>query len=616
MHRRRAFVLLLLAALPACRAPRSTTATVDGATAAAASTPSIAWQPWSEAAFAAARSDQRLVLLDLGAEWCHWCHVMERTTYADAGVRDVLARHFVAIAADADQRLDLAARYQDWGWPATIVFDATGRELWKNRGYVPPARMREVLQRLAADPQPFGDAGTMPPTSGTAPGSGLTVAATAELQDRLEALWDEQHAGFGFVHKYLDLAGAEWLLARARGGDTTARRRLLRWLDAERRLHDPVWGGAFQYSHGGVWTNPHFEKVMERQLADLRGYSLAFGAFGRDTDLAAARDVARFLLRMLRAPEGAFFASQDADLVPGQHGADYFALPDAERRARGLPRIERELWSRENGQAIAGLCALLATAPDPTLQTAATGAAEWIVAHRRRPDGTFAHGEHDVGGPFLADSLAMAGAAIALAEVTTEPRWLQLAVTTLHAIEGTFGDGVPTGFAVAVGDGILPPIVDRTENVQLARLANRVHHAAGDARCRRIAERAFAHVTAEVVRLAPGLPAALLLAADELATEPAHIVVVGDDDDPEAQALHAAALRAAPDHRVIEWIAPGAMTRRGETYPAGEHARAYVCRDGSCSAPIEQALALRLALGAVDAEAGTGDAPAASRSSR
>lgn len=586
MHRCTASVPLLLAVLAACRAPQT------GAVASP-----IAWQPWSAAAFATARSEHRLVLLDLGAEWCHWCHVMERTTYADTGVRDVLARHFVAIAADADQRLDLAARYQDWGWPATIVFGADGRELWKNRGYVPADRLQEVLQRLVDAPQPLAEEPAPPPATAAA---GLRAATAAELQDRMRALWDEQHAGFGFVHKYLDLAGAEWLLAQARAGDTTSRTRLLRLLDAERALIDPVWGGACQYSHGGVWTNPHFEKVMERQLADLRGYSLAYGAFGREADLAAARDVARYLRTMLRAPDGAFFASQDADLVPGEHGAEYFALPDAARRARGLPRIERSRWSRENGQAIAGLCALQAVAPEPALLAAAREAAAWIVTHRRRADGTFAHGDHDVGGPFLADSLAMAAAAAALGEVTNEPQWLDLAVATLHAIDATFA-AATGGFAAAVGDGILPPLVDRAENVQLTRLANRVHHATGDARCRAIAERAFAHVATDAVALAPGLPAALLLAAGELAVAPVHVVVVGAADDREAQELHRTALRAAAEPRVLEWIAPGTSTRRGEAYPAGAHAQAFVCQDGACSAPIDDATALRAALGAGDA---------------
>ena len=123
----------------------------------------IDWQPWSADAFARARHEHKLVLLDLGAEWCHWCHVMEGTTYADADVQRLLGAHYVAIEADADRRRDLAARYQDYGWLATIVFDGEGRELWKNRGYVPPPRMRAVLQTPVDEPvSPAADSESAP----------------------------------------------------------------------------------------------------------------------------------------------------------------------------------------------------------------------------------------------------------------------------------------------------------------------------------------------------------------------------------------------------------------------------------------------------------------------
>jgi uncharacterized protein len=560
----------------------------------------VAWQAWSPEVFATASSEQRLVLLDLGTKWCHWCHVMANTTYADPEVAAVIAQHFVAVEEDADRRLDLAARYQDYGWPATIVFDAAGRELWKQRGYVPPARMRDVLQRLVAAPEPLEVSEPKQPSEPNSGTGNLSPAIRAELLARIDALHDDVHGGFGDVHKYLDVDGVEWLLAAARTGDDRAAARLLTWLDAERALFDPVWGGVYQYSHGGVWTEPHFEKVMTRQLADVRGYALAHGWFGRDADLAGARDVARFLTTMLRSPEGAFFASQDADLVPGEHAADYFARDDAGRRELGVPRIETSLWSRENGQAIQGLCALLAVAADPVLQAQVEAAANWIVAHRRRSDGLFAHGDSagdtaggDAGGPFLADSLAMAGAFTALAEITADRAWLDLAAATLRAVERRFGRGAIAGVATAAGDGVLPLVVDRDENVQLARLANLVSHATGDATLRQLAERALAFASADAVALQPGLPAALLLANDELATEPVHVVVVGDRTDPEARRLHHEALVTAPVHRVVEWVAPGQPTARGEQYPDFATACAFVCANGTCSAPIPEPQRLR-----------------------
>ena len=70
----------------------------------------IAWQGWSDAAFAKARAEKRLVVLDLGAVWCHWCHVMEETTYRDPKVVSLLEKHFVAVRVDQDARPDLSNR--------------------------------------------------------------------------------------------------------------------------------------------------------------------------------------------------------------------------------------------------------------------------------------------------------------------------------------------------------------------------------------------------------------------------------------------------------------------------------------------------------------------------
>ena len=121
----------------------------------AAETPGpIAWTDWSDAAFERARADDRLVLLDLGAVWCHWCHVMEETTYKDPEVVSLIQTRFVPVRVDQDARPDLSNRYEDYGWPATIVFDARGTELVKFAGYIPPARMAALLEALVADPTP------------------------------------------------------------------------------------------------------------------------------------------------------------------------------------------------------------------------------------------------------------------------------------------------------------------------------------------------------------------------------------------------------------------------------------------------------------------------------
>ena len=108
----------------------------------------IDWQPWSEEVFERACAENRFVFLDLGAVWCHWCHVMEDITYRDPEVIRLLRSRYIAVRVDQDSRPDLSNRYEDYGWPATIVFDANGNEIVKRQGYIPPGPMASMLQAI------------------------------------------------------------------------------------------------------------------------------------------------------------------------------------------------------------------------------------------------------------------------------------------------------------------------------------------------------------------------------------------------------------------------------------------------------------------------------------
>ena len=120
-----------------------------------ASSASLPWKTWQDSQFGKAKKEQRFILLDLEAVWCHWCHVMEQKTYADPRVAALIAKHYIPVKVDQDARPDLGKRYEDYGWPATIVFDADGREIVKLRGYIPPERMISILEDMVKDPSPI-----------------------------------------------------------------------------------------------------------------------------------------------------------------------------------------------------------------------------------------------------------------------------------------------------------------------------------------------------------------------------------------------------------------------------------------------------------------------------
>src|SRR5277367_560836 len=116
--------------------------------------PPLHWQGWSPSVFAQAQREHKFVLLDLEAVWCHWCHVMDETTYKDGAVIQLLQSHYILVKVDQDARPDLSNRYEEYGWPATVVFAADGSEIVKRQGYLAPDEMASMLQAILDDPTP------------------------------------------------------------------------------------------------------------------------------------------------------------------------------------------------------------------------------------------------------------------------------------------------------------------------------------------------------------------------------------------------------------------------------------------------------------------------------
>ena len=299
----------------------------------------IEWHRWSEAVFERAKQENRFVLLDLGAVWCHWCHVMEEITYRDPEVIKLIGERFIAVSVDQDSRPDLSNRYEDYGWPATIVFDADGNEIVKRQGYIPPRPMASMLQAIIDDPTPGP---SVLPEEEIVPASSASLSAESVqgLRERLIDAYDPKHLGWGTVHKFLDWNLVEYCMsATARGGGDDGFERMAReTLGAQRNLIDPVWGGVYQYSTDGDWKHPHYEKLLQFQAENLRIYAAAYARWGDPEYLKDAKQIRRYMKDFLTSPDGVFYTSQDADLVPGEHSEEYFALSDDARRMKGIPR--------------------------------------------------------------------------------------------------------------------------------------------------------------------------------------------------------------------------------------------------------------------------------------
>lgn len=552
----------------------------------------VAWSEWSREAFERAREEDKPILLSVQAGWCHWCHVMNDTTFRDPEVLALLDEHFVVIRADGDARPDLAERYRRWGWPATVFLAPDGERILALRGYREPERFRAILESVRAAQR---EGRTLEESAGASAPSEDLAAVREQVRGQLDGMYDEEAGGWGRRQRYPFAEPVEHALLRAavRGEDVWGTRALFS-LEQYARLIDPVFGGMYQYSIPDVWDRPHFEKIVSVQAGAIRAFAAAY----RQTDdprwLAHAEDIRRYLTSFLRADDGAFYTSQDADLGgPGQDGphvlgAEYYALDETGRRALGVPRVDTNVYAAPNGMLIEALAILSVASGQRGPLAEAERAAERIVStHRDEATGLFRHAAGADDPLFhLADQAYLLRAFLALHQASARAHWLEQATALADAMLAHLGaDG--GGFYAHTEDpraeGLaLERRLPIEENAAAARALIALARLEDEARFHEAAARALRAIARpDELRALGRMVGEYLLALDAL--EHGHIVlsVVGPSEDPRTEALHRAAVAVRDPTRLVELGRPGASR-----YPYPGEPAVFLCTSEACSMPV------------------------------
>ena len=554
--------------------------------------PEIEWREWNDELFELSAATGRHILLDLNARWCHWCHFMEERTYAHPAVRDLVDKAYLAVKVDQDANPDLAVRYGDWGWPATIIFGPDGKEVAKLQGFQRPSLMTQILYTVVAAPDQVPELVKVPKVQPVIDGA-LSDAARARLINLLDETYDLDFGGWGRRLKFLQPHVIEYAGQEARAGDAELKSRLLKSLNAAMALNDPVWGGLYQYSHERDWSAPHYEKIMASQASGITIYARAYRDFADPLYLETAESIAGYLLTRMRDDGGAFYTSQDADVDSELLGAEFYALDQEGRAALGSqPTIDTNRYSRENGWIASGLLDLYAVTGNARYLEAAKGALSWIVENRAISGGGFAHGASDRGGPYLAANISMGPAMLKMYMATGDLIWLERAGDAADFIEEHFRDRragyVSTKEPLVRAAAFEEPHLSVEENIELARFANLLAHTYGDLRYRDMAIHAMRFLASDSVTERRRFMLGAVLADAELRAEPAHVTIVGAKSDPVAQALHRAGLGLPFDYLRVDFWDPseGPMFNPDITYPELDQAAAFACANGICSLPV------------------------------
>ena len=319
----------------------------------------IQWHEWGEEAFAAAQRENKPILLDIGAVWCHWCHVMDRESYESAGTAAIINREFIAVKVDRDERPDVDSRYQlavsaisgTGGWPLTVFLTPDGRPFYGGT-YFPPIdqwgrpSFMKILQAIAGAYRERRDEvlKSADEAMNVLSNAESFAGRQTEFSPRLVGvmvqsalpIFDEKHGGFGSAPKFphpaaLDLL-MDWYVRTGEERVATVVTTTLTKM-AQGGVYDQLAGGFHRYSVDEHWTVPHFEKMAYDNSELLKNYVHGYQVFGFEFYAHVARDIVRWMDEWLSdRAHGGFYASQDADINLDDDG-DYFTWTRDEAKA-------------------------------------------------------------------------------------------------------------------------------------------------------------------------------------------------------------------------------------------------------------------------------------------
>jgi uncharacterized protein YyaL (SSP411 family) len=327
----------------------------------------VQWREWGNAAFDQARREDKPILLDIGAVWCHWCHVMDRESYENEDLARIINDHYIPVKVDRDERPDIDARYQiavsaltgQGGWPLTAFLTSDGKPFYGGTYFPPDDRfgrpgMKRALESIAHHYRIHRQdilASAEKISAALAQVEQVGSDSSKADHDVLEAIlanigrmFDPQFGGFGSAPKFPHPSALDLLL------DTYLDTRqawvlnvVTTTLDKMARggVYDQIGGGFHRYSVDERWRIPHFEKMSYDNAGLLVNYLRAFQVTGDEFFREIALGILAFVERVLSHPEGGFSASQDADYSLEDDG-DYFTWTLDEVKAT-LDPVEAEV---------------------------------------------------------------------------------------------------------------------------------------------------------------------------------------------------------------------------------------------------------------------------------
>jgi len=557
----------------------------------------VQWHAWGDEAFARAKKENKPVFLSAGYSTCHWCHEMQRESFADPEIAKLMNDAFVNILVDREERPDVDSVYiavtrtltGDAGWPNNVVLTPDGKPFFA-AAYIPKEKFRALIPRLgkmwSEQRESVVQQADMIVRALQAPPLGSESLGADVLEKgyrQLAARYDAANGGFLPEPKFPGAHHLMFLLRYwRRSGDAKALEMVETTLQTMRArpIYDAERFGFHRYSSDAAWREPHYEKMLYDQALLATAYLEAYQATHKKEYAGVAREIFTYVLRDLRAPNGAFYTAHDADV---------------------RSRRDEKILTDWNGLMIAALSFGSLVLEEPSYAAAAKRATDalWsggLSARRisRRPETRRAESpplHHQGGqGAFLDDYAFLIWGLLNLYEATFEVKYLQSAIALEDESIRLFRDSAGRFYVTPsdapallvrpreIGDGALPSgnSVQLMNLIRLARITARDDYA-------KYADELIRSV-ADEVSLAPVASTHLLSALDFVLGPSFEIVLSGKD----ITALRRAIFTKFVPNKVVLGVSKFAPFTAAQK-PIGGRATAYVCTNYLCKLPTTNA---------------------------
>lgn len=307
----------------------------------------VNWLEWCNESFEKAKREDKPVLLDLTAVWCHWCHVMDSTSYSDEDCANIINENFVPIKVYIDKRPDIRERYNMGGFPSTVFLNPDGYII-AGETYVPPERLKLMLETVKSAyksrkediKQRISEAAEKTEREKEISKSKINENIIKEILLSVEDNFDCFYGGFGTQPKFpspevLDLLFIQYQKTKSKKYLDMALKTLDGMYDG---LFDKIDFGFFRYSVTQDWKTPHYEKMIDTNAGLLRNYAVAYSITKEEKYKKVVAETIEYINKFLSDQKnGGFYGSQDAD-------EEFYLSKPEERRKKQYPYVDKTIY--------------------------------------------------------------------------------------------------------------------------------------------------------------------------------------------------------------------------------------------------------------------------------